>query len=349
MINVDLAAAAQLAALALPHYGLDPATPLTLLKYRENFVFSAHSDGVDFVVRVHRRGYHSDVELASEVEFVHALHAQGVAVPQFIRTHDERTFCVVGETSPYGAHQVDLQLLLANHGSFGAEATAFAGTAQLPPSDFAELGTLLARVHDATERSGYTMSVPRQDWDLAGLTGPSWAWGDPLRLPELAGQDLETVEAAIAQMRKTLAAYGAHPMRYGPIHADLTPENVLRTHNGLVLIDFDDFAQGWHLFDLATALNFFLPHPRYEEYRVALFGAYEAVRPFEERDHAAYPAITLARALTYLGWAADRRGDDTAEFVASDFIACVVDLAHELLAAQPDTHPAPQRLERTRK
>jgi Ser/Thr protein kinase RdoA (MazF antagonist) len=333
MINVDLAAAEQLAAQALPHYGIDPETPLTLLKYRENFVFSAHSAGVDYVVRVHRRGYHSDDELASEVEFVEALRSQGVAVPQFIRALDERIFCIVGETSPYGPHQVDLQLLLVNHGNFGSEATAFDGTAQLPPSDFAELGTLLARVHDATERSGYIVSAQRLDWDHGGLTGPTWTWGDPLRLPELAGADRATVEAAIARMRATLANYGAHPLRYGPIHADLTPENVLRTHTGLVIIDFDDFAHGWHLFDLATALNFFIPHPRYEEYRVALFDAYEAIRPFEARDHAAYPAIVFARALTYLGWAADRRGDDTAEFVVEEFIPRVVQLAHTLLAA----------------
>lgn len=332
MIKVDLAAAGHLAAEALPHYGIDPATPFTLLKNRENFVFSVHADGVDYVVRVHRHGYHSDAELACELEFVGVLRSQGVAVPQFIRANDGGNFCVVGETSSYGAHQVDLQLLLANHGNFGSEMTAFDGTAQLPASDFAELGTLLARVHDATERSGFTMSAQRLDWDLAGLTGPRWAWGDPLRLPELTGKDFEIVVAAIARMREALTAYGADPLRYGPIHSDLTPENVLRTENGLVLIDFDDFAQGWHLFDLATALNFFLPHPRYEEYRGALFGAYEAVRPLDGRDHAAYPAIVLARALTYLGWAADRRGEDTAEFLAVEFIPCVVELAHDMLA-----------------
>lgn len=332
MRNVDLAAAESLAAQALPHYGIDPATPLSLLKYRENFVFAAHSAGIDYVVRVHRRGYHSDAELASEMEFVDALRSQGVAVPQFIRAHEGRTFCVVGDSSPYGAHQVDLQLMMNNHGNFGAESTAFDGSALLPAADFAELGTLLARVHDATERSGYIMSAQRQDWDHSGLTGPNWAWGDPLRLPELAGPNREIVETAIVRMRASLAEYGAHPRRYGPIHADLTPENVLRTTDGLVLIDFDDFAQGWHLFDLATALNFFRPHPRYKEYRAALFDAYEAIRPLDQRDHAAYPAIMFARGLTYLGWAADRRGDDTAEFVVSEFIPCVVELAHELLA-----------------
>ena len=159
------------------------------------------------------------------------------------------------------------------------------------------------------------MNADRQDWDHGGLSGPNWAWGDPLRLAELTGSDLETVKSAIERMREMLTSYGAHPTRYGPIHADLTPENVLRTHSGLVVIDFDDSAQGWHLFDIATALNFFRPHPRYEEYRVAMFDA------------------VFARALTYLAWAADRRGDDTAEFVVQEFLPCVVDLAHDLLAA----------------
>lgn len=335
--NTDLAAATELAREALPAYGLDPRSELVLLKQRENVVFSLRHGGIDYVLRVHRQGYHSDAELGCELDFVRALRAEGVSVPDFVPTRDGLGFCVVGADRPAGAHQVDLQHLLANEGDFGDERTAVDGSAELDPADFAALGRLAAEVHAATERSGYTMAVPRDDWDLAGLigdpaTGATPAWGDPLRIRELAGDDRAAVEAAIARIREILHAYGAPAHRFGPIHADLTPENVLRTPSGLVLIDFDDFAAGWHLFDLATAIYFFTPHPRYAEYRDALFAGYEAVRPLDPADFAAFPAMLLARGLTYLGWAADRRGEPTAEWHAAVVLPNIVRLARELVA-----------------
>lgn len=370
MTSVDLTAATTLAREALETFGIDPDTELTLLKNRENFVFSltaslptvslpttshpttshpttslpsvslpsalssaaTSSQPSRYVLRVHRQGYHSDAELGCELDFVRALHSEGVAVPSFVAAPDGRGFCIVGHSHPAGTHQVDLQLHLENHGNFGEERTGVDGSAAIDPADFAELGRLAAEVHNATEQSGYTMAVPRDDWDLDGLVGPDPAWGDPLRLTELTGDDRATVVTAIQRVREHLGAYGTPAHRFGPIHSDLTPENVLRTDTGLVLIDFDDFARGWHLFDLATAIHFFTPHPRYTEYRDALFAGYEALRPLDDADHDVFPAILLARSLTYLGWAADRRGENTAEWLATSMLPHTVRLAHELLA-----------------
>ncbi|UOR00475.1 phosphotransferase [Leucobacter allii] len=332
MAPIDLPTAEALAREALAAYGLPAGTELALLKQRENVVFALTAGGDDYVLRVHRQGYHSDAELSCELDFVRALHGEGVAVPDFVPAADGRGFQVVGGAHRAGPHQVDLQRRIANHGNFGDERTAVDGTAVLPPEDFRALGDLIASIHDATARSGYAMAVPRDDWDLEGLIGAQPAWGDPLRLAELAGADRETVVRAIARVREDLAAYGAPEHRFGPIHADLTPENVLRTADGLVLIDFDDFAAGWHLFDLATALYFYTPHPRAAEYRAALFAGYEAVRPLDDADRAAFPAMLLARGLTYLGWSADRRGEPTAEWHATTVLPHVVRLARDLIA-----------------
>ncbi|MFV0434708.1 MAG: phosphotransferase enzyme family protein [Leucobacter sp.] len=332
MITVDLDIATELAREALAEYGFDPETELSLLKQRENFVFSLSQNDIDYVLRVHRRGYHTDEELGCELDFVRALHGEGVAVPDFVTARDGRGFCVVGLDHAAGAHQVDLQRLIDNSGNFGDERTGVDGTADIPAADFEELGRLAAEVHDATERSGYTMAVPRDDWDLDGLVGAEPAWGDPLRIEELQGEDREAVVAAIAKIREELGAYGTPSHRFGPIHADLTPENVLRTPDGLVLIDFDDFAAGWHLFELATALYFYTPHPRYDEYSAALFAGYESVRPLEDADREVFPAILLARGLTYLGWAADRRGEPTAEWHATVVLPNIVRLSRELIS-----------------
>ncbi|KTR86735.1 phosphotransferase enzyme family protein [Leucobacter chromiiresistens] len=331
MPAVTLEIAESLARAALSEWGFDDSAPLVLLKNRENFVYRLDADGLAYVVRVHRQGYHSDAELACELDFVRALHAEGVSVPEFIPAPDGSGFVVVGDARTGGRHQVDLQRLIPNSGMFGDERSAVAGTADLDPADFRRLGRLLGELHAATERSGYTMAVPRDDWDLEGLIGSEPAWGDPLRLAELAGEDRALVARAIERVRARLDAYGTPAHRFGPIHADLTPENVLRTETGLVIIDFDDFAAGWHLFDLATALYFFTPHPRAAEYRCALFTGYESVRPLDAADHDVFPAVLLARGLTYLGWSADRRGEPTAEWHAGTVLPHVVRLARRLL------------------
>lgn len=289
------------------------------------------------MLRLHRQGYHSDEELHCELDFVQTLHSQGVAVPRFVETRDGSAFCIVGDEHLAGRHQVDIQHLLVNEGNFGDERTAFDGTATLDPQDFQALGKLAAEVHAAAERSGYAMAVPRKDWDLDGLVGTEPSWGDPLRIVELTGDDRAAVEAGIECIRQVLTDYGRSARRFGPIHADLTPENVLRTSQGPVLIDFDDFAQGWHLFDLATALYFFTPHPRYEDYRTSLFTGYESVRPLDPADHEAFPAILLARGLTYLGWAADRRGEPTAEWHAHTVLPHIVRLSRKLIASGPSS------------
>lgn len=46
-----------------------------------------------------------------------------------------------------------------------------------------------------------------------------------------------------------------------------------------------------------------------------------------------FPAILLARGLTYLGWAADRRGEPNAEWHADTVLHNVVRLARELVDA----------------
>lgn len=333
--------ATELAREALPAYGLPADTVLRLLKQRENSVFALTHAGTDFVLRVHRQGYHTDAELGRELTFVRTLEHLGLAVPRFRPTTDGANFVHVGAGHPAGTHQVDLQTFIPNSGNFGDEHEAFCGTASTTPDDFEHLGELLARVHNATVESGFAVDAAHPRWDADGLVGDDALWGDPLRAAELhepaRADDLATLTRAIELIRRTLADYGQKPHRFGPIHADLTPENVLRTDDGLVLIDFDDFAAGWHLFDLATALFFYTGHPRIKGFHQALFAGYQRHRRLEAGDFAAFPALLIARGLTYFGWAADRRGEPTAEFLIGEVLPHLVGLARTFLAGSADT------------
>lgn len=333
--SAAIRAAEELVRTVLPEFGIPPDIELKLLKRRENSVFALRYDGSDYVVRVHRQGYHSDEELGREIGFVRALAGRGVRVPQFIPASGDRSFVRVGGDHPSGEYQIDLQHFIPNLGNFGDEQSAFDGTAALAPEDFSELGELIAQAHLATVDSGFSVGESHPSWDAEGLVGSEALWGFPLRIVELKdterSADRRTLESAISVIRSRLDAYGHRADRYGPIHADLTPENVLRTEDGLVLIDFDDFAAGWHLFDLATALYFFTRHPRRDEYQEALFSGYQRHRSLDADDFAVFPAILVARGLTYLGWAADRRGEPAAEFHVHDVLPHLIGLASALV------------------
>jgi hypothetical protein len=58
-----------LIARALPLYGLSADTPLTLLNRSENETWAAG----DLVIRLHREGYHTGAEIASELAWLTAL------------------------------------------------------------------------------------------------------------------------------------------------------------------------------------------------------------------------------------------------------------------------------------
>ena len=136
----------------------------------------------------------------------------------------------------------------------------------------------------------------------------------------------------MAWLGTELRAYGKTPDRYGPIHADVTPENVLVQHGRMTLIDFDDSGEGYYLFDLATAAFFYLPHPRFDDVVSSLLRGYNSVRPLTAEDLGLWRPMLLARGLTYLAWAADRIGDETSDFIFDHLRPLVVDLAAELVA-----------------
>ena len=70
----------------------------------------------------------------------------------------------------------------------------------------------------------------------------------------------------------------------------------------LAVIDFDDAAFGWHLYDLAVALVFYDEHPHYAGFLDACLRGYGAVRPPPEGATGRLPMFLLIRRLVQVGW-----------------------------------------------
>lgn len=318
-----------LARLALPHFGIPEDARLDFVKLRENCTFRVEDASGAVALRLHRPGYRAPEEISAESDFIAALAAEGLPVADLLRTR------AGGHTATVQAEGlevvVDAQRWISSAVELGSAETAWDGSAALTAADFARLGALAARMHDASEKLSRTRRFARAPWDRAGLVGDTPLWGDPRRVPGVGEEEIATIERAMRAVDRALLDYGTDPSVYGAIHADFTPENILVKDDGdFVLIDFDDFGDGWHMFDIATALFFYQKHPRCPELASGLLRGYRSVRALTERDEAQMDIFLLARGLTYLGWAATRPETETAGFIAVEVVPLVLDMARAI-------------------
>jgi Ser/Thr protein kinase RdoA (MazF antagonist) len=323
---------------ALPQFGITAGADVELVKHRENFVFRVEDRAKSFAIRVHRFGYRSEQEVRTEVAFHRALWSQGLPVSEIVPTVEGSPVFLVADDAGR-LHAIDVQTWIEDAAPLGTIEEAFDGTSPLAPEAFHLLGSMCAQFHQAASRVGRVEDYKRQAWCLEGLIGSDAVWGNPLSLVELTGEDRRVIERVIASLRLDLSASEHDNRHYGIVHADFTPENVLVHDDTFHIIDFDDFGEGWYMFDLATVLFFYIPHARYVEYAHSLISGYRSVRDLPDESLALLAPMLVARGLTYFGWAADRPGDETAEFVTEHLRPLVLSMARAYLARPASSWP----------
>ncbi len=118
----------------------------------------------------------------------------------------------------------------------------------------------------------------RHAWDAEGLVGERPFWGRFWDLAALTDPQRALFVELRQSLRRDLNEFGTGPDRYGLIHADLVPENILVDGDSLQVIDFDDAGYGWHLFEIATSLYFIRRDSIYEQARDAVIEGYRQHR-----------------------------------------------------------------------
>jgi Ser/Thr protein kinase RdoA (MazF antagonist) len=281
---------------ALPLYGLPPDTPLALINRSENETWRAQ----DLILRLHRPGYHSRQEIASELAWLTALQdlpglraVKPLAGRQGLVTKLDGRF-IVG-FAPIDGHE-------------------------LQPGDdlarwFAPLGEITARLHlharNWTPPAGFT----RKRWDVDTILGPRPHWGHWHQAPGLDAQGTNLLDRATAELARRLTGYGTGPEVFGLIHADLRLANLMVDAKGLTAIDFDDCGFGWWAYDLASALSFIETDPRLPDLIARWCDGYTRIAPLGPEDRAMIPVLILLRRVLLTAWLATRADSDTARAV----------------------------------
>lgn len=303
------------------------------IKIRENAVFRLDcTGGKRAVLRVHREGYHSDAELRSEFAWMRTLAESGVPVPQVIPSCHGNEFEVIAATSAPGSHQVDVLEWIDGH-PLGSVESSLVGDVSTIAERYRMIGRTMALMHNQSEHWRLPAEFVRHAWNAPALVGERPFWGRFWDLGALTPGERDLLRRTRARLQRDLAVYPTSPQRYGLIHADLVPENILVTPSGLRVIDFDDAGFGWHWFDIATSLYFITAENYYPQALQALLTGYEERRPVpgDVDDH--LPVFMAARATTYLGWVHTRSGTETANALTPYLIeracdVCSVYLAH---------------------
>jgi Ser/Thr protein kinase RdoA (MazF antagonist) len=298
---------------ALTHWDLTDAD-VALVKYRENVVFRVDGKDKDqppYALRIHRHGYHDDAELNSELQWIRALGEHGIEVPKVIPTRTGELFVRAQVDSVPESRQVDMFEWI--------EGSDLGETREQLMSDppalarlYETIGELAARVHQQAVEWQRPAGFVRQAWDIDGLTGEQPVWGRFWELAALSREERALMERARSTVREQLHHYGYPPQRYGLIHADLVLENLLVDGERVRLIDFDDAGDGWHLFELATMLRFYIGNDLMPVVIDALVRGYRRQRPLADEELEQLPLFLLARVLTYVGWVHTRSDTEAA-------------------------------------
>jgi len=320
--EVQAARLQQLAWAAVERWPLE-CVRLEPIKVRENAVYAVHmADNRRAVLRIHRLGYHSDASLRSELSWMQSLEAAGMEVPRPILSRAGNPFERVTCPDVPDARQVDLFEWIPGR-QLGSVHEGVASDATEIGRIYSVVGELAARMHNISSAWNAPAGFTRHSWCDAGLVGETPLWGRFWELEALSAGQRALFERLRARVTQELLAFGKSPDRFGLIHGDLVPENVLIEADQLRIIDFDDAGFGWHMFELATSLYFIRRESFYETARDALLAGYRRHRALPEEHARLLPLFLAARGTTYLGWVHTRKG----ERVATELTPQLIELA----------------------
>jgi len=286
-------------ALSLWGYG---DAPTRLIADRENHVYRVDTQQGPVALRVHRNGYRTDAQIESEIHWMGMLADNGLHVPTPIPSTEGKFLQHCAGANVSVMSWVD-----------GVPMSQQENTA----STYERLGETLARMHELADAWTVPDSFDRPHWDLLSDT-PTWGryWENPGLTETQKNLFVDFHENAKIQLSDSQAD------AFGLIHADLVPDNVLQSEQGLQIIDFDDGGFGHRLFDIATVTHRSRRLDPQHQLAEATIAGYLRHRFINTEELGWYEAL---RACSYVGWNIPRMSESGGQDRNRRFITEAID------------------------
>jgi Ser/Thr protein kinase RdoA (MazF antagonist) len=273
-----------------------------LITHSENVTFRVwvRNSDTDYVLRLHRPGYNSIEELDSERVWVRALNDAGVSVQESLLTCQGKHFDLIDIPGAGEQRYAGMTTWLE-----GTPLSDYLGTYSDKAEQeriFNRIGEIAAAIHNQSTHWTEPPGFERRRLDLDGLLGDTPFWGRFWEHADLTRPEQAMLLQARHNARIALEAYGERPENFSLIHADLHPDNIVHNGGHLSLIDFDDSAYGWHMYDIASILIEYIRAPDFETLCAAVLEGYREHRPLVRRDLEMLPTFLLVRGMALIGW-----------------------------------------------
>ena len=304
-MNVHKAQAAceylEAAAAAVAHFPVD-VMHIEPVMQSENLTFrvTATDEVTHYVLRLHRPGYNSLKELESERLWVQALGPTGIPVPNALRTRQGEHFVQVDIPGTGEQRLAGMTNWLP-----GQPLVDFLDSGADKPDRLhlvSRIGEIAAVFHNQSAGWRPPPGFTRRRLDLDSLLGKEPFWGRFWEHPELSESEQKLLLRTRHELHASIKAYGEPPDSFSLIHADLTLDNVIFDRNELAVIDFDDCAYGWHLYDLTALLIECVLESDFEDLQRAMLQGYVRTRILPARDIDRLPDFLLVRGMAIIGW-----------------------------------------------
>ena len=322
---------------ALRRYDCHPDASVELLNVSENATFLVSDPAAGpSVLRVHRLGYHTEQEIASELAWMDALRAEaGVRTPRVLPAADGRRVVTVTEADT-ARHCVRFEFLPGTEPGAepGTEPEAQTGVqtgvqtgagtgpeggpagepgGQLTGRHFVELGEITARMHRHARSWARPAWFTRFHWDYRAAFGDRARWGRWQDGVGVGAAERSVLSRLDEALHARLSAFGQGPERYGLVHADTRLANLLVYEGSVSVIDFDDSGFSWYLYDLGTSVSFFEHSPEVPGLVDAWLTGYRRVSELSAPDEAEIWTFIMFRRLLLVAWVGSHQGADIAQ------------------------------------
>lgn len=292
----------QLANNVLKQYDLK-VEQLEFLAHGENATFKVITRKGNYLLRIHRDGYHTANGIKEEIRWLNHLHQNGLPVQQPVYSLDKK---LLTQGTYKGDHlRRTCTVLTWKEGVFRSNS--------INETHCKEIGMLLARFH---KKENQIPIKDRKYWHADGLLGKDDRFTGLYTIEEgLSKKQYAIFNECRESLLCTLKEYEQkYPEKTGLIHADLHFGNVIWDGKTPVPIDFDDCGTGLHLYDLTINLRSVektLVEKKKQKlapaYLDAMMEGYNKIGNLTQNDIDLLPFMRLARDVTIFAWCYSRK------------------------------------------